>query len=441
METVELPESLTGISDSAFYDCTGLKEIQLPENITTIGNNAFYNCKNLETIRIPDSVTNVGSGAFYCCNNLETIQIPNSVTSIGNRAFYQCTSLKSIELPAELTSIGSNTFYYCNQLKSVTFRGKKLTSIGYKAFQQCSSLTGIELPEGLQEVGSEAFYSCTALQQVKLPRSVTKIGTDAFRGSEITELQVLADALTDKSLTGCSKLEEITLFGGNLTTKVMAETALNHLILAGDPGTVAEDALLANQTKRNLQVTVTKDVSALSETFWKAAEKRGLESLTFQGEGEIQLSGLSFCGLSPYKELKDGTYFVDADGNLWLLDTENLKASLALAAANQTSVQIPGTVNGDYSVTGVRSNSFVLCKELESVTFEKPGQVEEIGAYAFRGRKKLTSINGKQKVSEINTLFAAGAVIGMDAYWNTGLTGTEPEYEVTKGTTDLRGPW
>lgn len=102
--TVNIPESIEGksvtsIGDSAFRDCSNLKNITLPDSVTSIGYMAFYGCSSLTNITIPDGVTSIDKYTFNGCSSLTSITIPDSVASIGNYAFYDCSSLTSIKLP------------------------------------------------------------------------------------------------------------------------------------------------------------------------------------------------------------------------------------------------------------------------------------------------------------------------------------------------------
>ena len=66
-------ETVIGIGNSAFYDCSSLTSVTIPDGVTYIGRSAFYFCTSLESIIIPDSVTNIGRYALYIHPNFPTI--------------------------------------------------------------------------------------------------------------------------------------------------------------------------------------------------------------------------------------------------------------------------------------------------------------------------------------------------------------------------------
>jgi hypothetical protein len=96
VNTVLLPDSLTSISDFAFYHCANLRSITIPSSVTSIGDDAFYGCEYLNDIVIPNGVTTIGNNAFYKCVGFETVTIPNSLTSLGDNPFDRCMSLKTV---------------------------------------------------------------------------------------------------------------------------------------------------------------------------------------------------------------------------------------------------------------------------------------------------------------------------------------------------------
>ena len=126
LTSVTIPNSVTSVGDNAFYNCTSLTafygKFASADNRCLIVDGMLHSFAigcGLTEYTIPDSVTSIGSSAFYDCTSLTSITIPDSVTSIGGRAFYSCTSLTSITIPDSVTSIGVQTFYGCTSLKEV----------------------------------------------------------------------------------------------------------------------------------------------------------------------------------------------------------------------------------------------------------------------------------------------------------------------------------
>ncbi|UTC49613.1 leucine-rich repeat domain-containing protein [Treponema vincentii] len=73
-----MPNSVTAIGDSAFYNCTGLTNITLGTGVTTIKDSAFRSCKNLTSIIIPNSVSKIESWAFNYCDKLTSVTFENT---------------------------------------------------------------------------------------------------------------------------------------------------------------------------------------------------------------------------------------------------------------------------------------------------------------------------------------------------------------------------
>lgn len=98
---IVIPEQHVGLNGNTMYAAS----------VTTINNEAFdarkcSKCNDLTSVVIPDSVTSIGASAFYNCSNLTSIKIGDNVTSVGDYAFYGCSNLKSVAIPDEVTNIG-----------------------------------------------------------------------------------------------------------------------------------------------------------------------------------------------------------------------------------------------------------------------------------------------------------------------------------------------
>ena len=65
-------------------------------NVETIPGRAFSNFSELTQIEIPECVTSIKDSTFYECKKLTTVALPATLNRIGNYAFYDCTSLETV---------------------------------------------------------------------------------------------------------------------------------------------------------------------------------------------------------------------------------------------------------------------------------------------------------------------------------------------------------
>ena len=236
IESVEIPDGVTGIGYQAFAQCKNLKQVTLPaslvelqvlafencpietwivdaenpiystegnallskdgktvlrcqtvpsgvytlpESVTAIGANAFQGCVGLTEIHIPQQVTSVGSAAFGQCRELTEVSLPDGITEINGSVFYGCEKLKTVVLPESLTLIDNSAFFGCTSLTQITLPDG-ISTIGWAAFSGCESLKEIRLPQGLTTIDSNAFLDCSSLEQIDLPEDLRSIGWGAF---------------------------------------------------------------------------------------------------------------------------------------------------------------------------------------------------------------------------------------------------------------------
>ena len=126
------------------------------------------------TVDIPDDVLTINESAFSGCNNLTSISIPSSVTSIGKSAFLSCASLKEINLSGNLKTIGDLAFYYCPALPSITIPNS-VTEIGANAFSFCGALEEVVLGKGVEKVGANAFFLSDAIKSITVLSDVPPV--------------------------------------------------------------------------------------------------------------------------------------------------------------------------------------------------------------------------------------------------------------------------
>lgn len=100
----------------------------------------------LQTLKLPQGVTGIGDKSFTDFKALKSVVLPDGLTSIESYAFLYCSALTSITLPASLTSIGFRAFRYCTSLKTVTCLAATPPGLGTEDFANCDALTAIQVP-------------------------------------------------------------------------------------------------------------------------------------------------------------------------------------------------------------------------------------------------------------------------------------------------------
>ena len=91
LKNIVIPRSITYIPQEAFYN-TSLINVTMFNGIETIGESAFRGCKYLETINssvsgeyiLPNTITKLDGSVFYDCEKLKYIKLSKNNVSIGN---------------------------------------------------------------------------------------------------------------------------------------------------------------------------------------------------------------------------------------------------------------------------------------------------------------------------------------------------------------------
>ena len=93
-------------------------------------------------------------------------------------------------------AIPDNAFYEknypCLTLQSIKLP-KTLKKIGNNAFRGCVGLLEVQLPSELEEIGSMAFFNCRYLDNILIPSSVRFIGKYAFAYTKMSSFEIDKD--------------------------------------------------------------------------------------------------------------------------------------------------------------------------------------------------------------------------------------------------------
>ncbi|MDO5312306.1 MAG: leucine-rich repeat protein [bacterium] len=224
LENVTIPSGVEQIGEGAFWGCSGLARVTISQNFCNrdawsaafdtmlaadvviadgtveIGDSTFEGYEYITHVSIPESVERIGGRAFYGCASLSDVSFAEAVRAdphgdgvvggvrcIGDSAFEGCAALKSARLPSCVTNIGGQAFAGCGGLKDLVLpkcvfdRGLERVFGEYQwsGERPCPWET-VEVGEGVAEIGDGAFGWLPNLRSVVLPRSVARIGEDAF---------------------------------------------------------------------------------------------------------------------------------------------------------------------------------------------------------------------------------------------------------------------
>ncbi|HTO16687.1 MAG TPA: leucine-rich repeat domain-containing protein, partial [Edaphocola sp.] len=169
--------------------------VSIPDSIdgcvvTEIGENAFGS-KNILQISIPSTISHIKYGAFQM-NQIENIEVPESVKFIGNNIL-RGNRIKTAKFPEYYQGSIADQFLdnsgiRFNDFEYIIFNEKAVIS---KYF---GSETDIILPSNIEgypvlAIGAYAFRK-KKLNSVVFPKSTIDIGSYAFEGNNLVELNL-----------------------------------------------------------------------------------------------------------------------------------------------------------------------------------------------------------------------------------------------------------
>ena len=403
-------KDMTTIPESAFENCYKLVEVYMPDSFLEIGVSAFYGCTGLKNVKIGNNVQTIGNYAFDC-SGVTSVTIPNSVKTIGDLAFYRCEGLTSVTVGSGVQTIGYEAFRGCTGLTGELIIPNSVKTIGAQAFWNCPELTSVIIEEGVETIGEGAFYCCYGLTgELVIPNSVQTIGEGAFaQCMGLTGIRVDAGNTVYDSRGTCNAIMETatnTLVSGCKNTIIPEDcesignyafegcTELTSLTIPNSVKTIGVCAFYQCYAWTG-QLTIPEGVTSIGErAFYECSGLTGvtipnsvtsIEYMVFAGCG-----GFTSVTIPKSVQTIGKEAFSACTGLTSLIIEEGVKTigEEAFGSCNElTKVTIPN------SVTSIGENTFEYCSGLTEVIIGNG--VQTIGSSAFyrcSGLNKITSL-------------------------------------------------
>ena len=393
----EIPSTVTEISEGAFADCELLDTISI---YGSIGNSAFKNCTSLKDVTL-DEVYTIGDEAFAGDTALKMIELPEMLTSVGSRAFEGCTKLKEILIPENVSFIGAYAFRSCTQLETAVLNSG-ITSWGTdwsnnEAFSGCTKLTDLTIMDGCAYIPQNCFLNCTALETVEIPGSCESIDAGAFKNCTALEEVILnegicyinAEAFNEDTALVKADLPESLL---SVENYAFHNTRLRHVRIPDKVMTIGYFAFSDNPALRT--VYIGESVETWNTDWGTNGAFRNdirLESLEI-AEGCMYIGSYAFNNCISLTEV-DIPITATAVNEGAFLDCTSLTHVSILRGEIGDKAFMGCTALSDLSlkrITEIKSEAFRGCSALYEL--ELPDTVTAVGNNAFYGCVSLSTL-------------------------------------------------
>lgn len=219
IDSVSLPDGITGLCNNAFLYSTKLGEICLPDSLQSLGDLTF-GCAALREVKIPASaLSGYSERCFYKCLLLERVEIAEGAEKMDYGLLEGCENLKEIVIPASMSKIGDNVLNECRALRTVYYGGtkqqwKKLAASAGKANDILSSVKVICGYSVTVESDGNGTASANAARAAV--GETVKLSASPSKGYRFKKWQVLSGSVKVKN-------NSFTMQGGAVTLRAVFE--------------------------------------------------------------------------------------------------------------------------------------------------------------------------------------------------------------------------
>ena len=483
----KIPDGVEIVGQAAFAQVNGLTAIELNE-VKKLEKGAFDKQTKLRNVRLGSSVDTIEEGAFGGNQNLTAFDVdplnPNYTSDDG--VIYNADMTELVLFPGgkggEYTTLPTTTkirrraFYYNNVLAKVNFN-KNLEVIDGDAFQATTELKNItfEAPARVKSIGTFAFQG-SGLTELNIPASLQTVDWSAFGFSKLKKITVAdgsqLQSINKEAFNGCKDLEEFTFEGSSTLNKIQKDafsgddklksfvipekvTVLERGAFNGASGLetitfkqpatmtiIGEGAFQGAQALKKIELPST--VTTISKDAFNTCSSL-TEIVVPASVTSIDPTGFQECAkLEKFTVDKNNNVYSSVDGFLLSKDKKILK-SFPPAKANTYYTMLPPTIET------IGKQAFYYVQALENVTIpEKVKKIEDfafdrvgnLNTIAFLGKTPITDVapsafnpaNVDKSKIDLSVRKDAKAAFDNDALWSQFRTRVISFFKETNGT-------
>lgn len=411
------------IEDYAFSNCKRLEKVNLPK-ATDIGKEAFMNCPRLSSVTC-DNLDKIDDFAFKGCTALKNVTITSErkKVNLGAKVFDGCTNLENVDISERIVYGDYNLFSGCIRIKNLKLgnfsvgnnartllslfgegaKGKNLLTLENVEISNLDAI-GDNFLSGAPTVsvtigslsgsaiGANAFSGCEKLTTLKLPKSISRVGDNAFKNTRLNSFDFsqtefigsyafAKTSIDSAELPVLKSLGEYAFWGSGITFVTLSPTLSE----------ISQYAFRGCEKLTSFSVPATIREIGLG----------ALAECTSLGEISVPFTGRSRGGQETHLGYIFGAETHDSPSQK--IPTSLTKVSLTegeeiadYAFYGCSSAQ---TINFPDTITSIGANAFGKCSALKGITI--PSSVTQIKGYAFSDCIGFTSFTIPETVNSL----------------------------------------
>lgn len=366
-------------------------EYVVPSGVTSIRHHAFIECEKLTGISIPASVESIEQQAFSGCCRLSKMTVAKDNPVYDSRE--NCCAI--IETATDTLVLG------CENTKIP----KSVKRIGENAFDGAWFLEDIVIPDSVREIGDWAFSKCFDLKYIHLPDSLEIIGNAAFYECASLEEIHLPEALKrlgNGAFCMCGGLKRIHIPPS--VRLVMGEDRL----LAGCEAVQHISVDVCNKyydSRENCNAIIETANNRLIEGCENTLIPNTIESIANRAFSSTDIvaviipESVRYIGRNVFGSCEMLSHIIVSKNNPVYDSREDCNAIIH-SASNTLICGCKNTIIPD-GVSVIDECAFFGCRGLKTVNI--PDSVHTLREYAFGHCKNLTKVQIPESVTNINS--------------------------------------